>query len=92
MVEAASGVVAPHNAQGPVSTAACLQLAACCNNYLIQEFFDDGKVTEAMQPICRETVYDWINHQSPEWQALVRRDARLPKESDFLLVSHYPKE
>ena len=39
-VEAASGVVAPHNAQGPVSTAACLQLAACCNNYKIQEFFD----------------------------------------------------
>jgi galactonate dehydratase len=44
MVEAASGVVSPHNAQGPVSTAACLQLAACCNNYLIQEFFDQYNV------------------------------------------------
>jgi len=44
MVEAASGVVAPHNAQGPVSTVACLHLAACCNNYLIQEYFDQYNV------------------------------------------------
>jgi galactonate dehydratase len=44
MVESVSGVVAPHNAQGPVSTAACLQLAACCNNYLIQEYFDQYNV------------------------------------------------
>lgn len=40
MVEAFNGVVAPHNAQGPVSTVACLHLAASCTNYLIQEYFD----------------------------------------------------
>ena len=40
MVEAANGVVAPHNAQGPISTVACLHLAASCTNYLIQEYFD----------------------------------------------------
>jgi galactonate dehydratase len=44
MVEAASGVVAPHNAQGPVSTVACLHLAACCNNYRIQEYFEHYNV------------------------------------------------
>jgi galactonate dehydratase len=40
MAEAASAVVAPHNAQGPLSTVACLHLAASCPNYLIQEYFD----------------------------------------------------
>ena len=40
LIESANGIVAPHNAQGPVSTAVCLQLAACCNNYYIQEYFD----------------------------------------------------
>lgn len=44
MVEAAGGVVAPHNAQGPISTLACLQLAACCTNYKIQEYFDQYNV------------------------------------------------
>ncbi|HEX7009185.1 MAG TPA: mandelate racemase/muconate lactonizing enzyme family protein, partial [Phycisphaeraceae bacterium] len=41
MAEAAGGVVAPHNAQGPISTLACLHLAASCPNLLIQEFFSD---------------------------------------------------
>lgn len=45
MVEAASGVVAPHNAQGPISTLVCLHLAASCHNFLIQEFFSDFNVT-----------------------------------------------
>ncbi len=40
MAEAANAVVAPHNAQGPISTIACLHLAASCTNYLIQEYFD----------------------------------------------------
>ncbi len=44
MVESFSGVVAPHNAQGPISTVACLHLAASCSNYLIQEYFDHYNV------------------------------------------------
>lgn len=44
MVESFSGVVAPHNAQGPISTVACLHLAASCTNYLIQEYFDQYNV------------------------------------------------
>ena len=38
------GVVAPHNAQGPVSTAMCLQLAACTLNFFVQEIFDEFNV------------------------------------------------
>jgi len=44
MVDAFYGVVAPHNAQGPVSTAMCLQLAACTPNFFVQEIFDEFNV------------------------------------------------
>ena len=33
--------VAPHNVGGPLSTAACLHLAATCSNFKIQEHFND---------------------------------------------------
>ncbi len=32
--------IAPHQSGGPVATAVCLQLAACVDNFLIQEYFD----------------------------------------------------
>lgn len=41
LVDAHYGVVAPHSAQGPVCTAACVQLGACLPNFYIQEIFDD---------------------------------------------------
>lgn len=44
MVDAHYGVVAPHNAQGPVSAAMCVQLVASTPNFLIQEIFDDFNV------------------------------------------------
>jgi len=44
MVDAFYGVVAPHNAQGPVSTAMCLQLAASTPNFYVQEIFDEYNV------------------------------------------------
>ncbi len=34
-------LMAPHNVGGPVSTAAALHLAACTNNFKIQEHFND---------------------------------------------------
>lgn len=40
LAEANDSVVAPHQAGGPVATAVCLNLAACTNNHIIQEFFD----------------------------------------------------
>jgi galactonate dehydratase len=45
MVDAHYGVVAPHNAQGPVSAAMCVQVVACSPNFLIQEIFDDFNVS-----------------------------------------------
>ena len=44
MADAHYAVVAPHNAQGPISTATCLQLGACAPNLLTQEIFDEFNV------------------------------------------------
>jgi galactonate dehydratase len=41
MADAYYVTFAPHNTGGPVSTAACLQLAACTTNFKIQEHFND---------------------------------------------------
>lgn len=41
MAEAHGIVIAPHQAQGPVCTAACVQLSAACLNFYIQEIFDE---------------------------------------------------
>jgi galactonate dehydratase len=40
MVDAHYGVVAPHNAQGPVCAAISAQLGACTPNFYVQETFD----------------------------------------------------
>ena len=40
IARASNAVIAPHQSGGPVATATCLQLAACIENYLIQEHFD----------------------------------------------------
>lgn len=44
MADANYGVVAPHQAQGPVSTAVCVQIGACTPNLLVQELFDEFNV------------------------------------------------
>jgi galactonate dehydratase len=44
MADAHYGVVAPHQAQGPISTAVCVQLGACTPNLLVQELFDEFNV------------------------------------------------
>jgi galactonate dehydratase len=41
MADASYVTFAPHNVGGPVSTAACLHLAACTTNFVIQEHFND---------------------------------------------------
>lgn len=41
MAEAHFVMVAPHQAEGPLATATCLQLDACIPNFLIQESFDE---------------------------------------------------
>jgi galactonate dehydratase len=44
MAEAHGLVIAPHQAQGPVCTAACVQLSAACPNFYVQELFDEFNV------------------------------------------------
>ena len=44
MADAHYAVVAPHNAQGPISTATCIQIGACTPNLLVQELFDEFNV------------------------------------------------
>jgi galactonate dehydratase len=41
MVDAHFGVVAPHSAQGPVCSAACVQLNTSIPNFFIHEIFDE---------------------------------------------------
>lgn len=41
MVDAHGGVIAPHSAQGPVCSAACVQLNASIPNFFIHEIFDE---------------------------------------------------
>jgi len=41
MIDAHYGVIAPHSAQGPVCSAACVQLNASTPNFFIHEIFDD---------------------------------------------------
>ena len=45
MADAYYAVVAPHNAQGPISTASCIQIGASCPNLLTQELFDEFNVS-----------------------------------------------
>ncbi len=41
MVDAYYGMIAPHSAQGPICSAACVQLNASLPNFLIHEIFDE---------------------------------------------------
>lgn len=41
MIDAHYGVVAPHSAQGPVCSAACVHLNASLPNFFLHEFFDE---------------------------------------------------
>ncbi len=44
MADAHYGVIAPHNAQGPLSTASCIHISASSPNLLVQELFDEFNV------------------------------------------------
>jgi galactonate dehydratase len=44
MADANYAMVAPHQAQGPLCTATCIQVGACTPNLLVQELFDEFNV------------------------------------------------
>ena len=56
MVDAHYGVVAPHNAQGPVCAAVSAQLGACIPNFYVQESFDEFNVSWTRQIVNRPIV------------------------------------
>lgn len=51
LAAAADAWIAPHQSGGPIATAVCLQIAACVENFLIQEHFDPFN-----EPWTRELV------------------------------------
>lgn len=56
MVDAHYGVVAPHNAQGPVCAAVSAQLGACIPNFYVQESFEVQASNDIIQAIVDEPV------------------------------------
>lgn len=56
MVDAHYGVVAPHNAQGPVCAAVSAQLGACVPNFYVQESFDEFNVGWTRQLVDRPVL------------------------------------
>ncbi len=56
MVDAHYGVVAPHNAQGPVCGAVSLTLGACTPNFYLQESFDEFNADWARRIVDRPVV------------------------------------
>jgi galactonate dehydratase len=56
MVDAHYGVVAPHNAQGPVCAAISAQLGACIPNFYLQETFEVQASTDITMRIVDEPV------------------------------------
>ena len=56
MVDAHYGVVAPHNAQGPVCSAISAQLGACIPNFYLQETFEVQASTDITMSIVDEPV------------------------------------
>ena len=53
MVDAHYGVVAPHSAQGPICSAACVQLNASLPNFFIHEIFDEFNVPREKDLLTR---------------------------------------
>jgi galactonate dehydratase len=56
MVDAHYGVVAPHNAQGPVCGAVSAQLGACIPNFYVQESFDEFNADWTRQIVDRPVL------------------------------------
>jgi len=62
MAEAFNMRIAPHNAAGPVCTAAALQLDACISNFLIQEVYPyrDPKVYQVVDQAPESDIRDGL--------------------------------
>jgi galactonate dehydratase len=55
LAEAHDAMVVPHNPLSPVSTAACIQIAACIPNFALQEFPGDDRASATERYIAGKT-------------------------------------
>ncbi len=65
LVDAHYGVIAPHSAQGPICTLACLQIAACTPNFYMQEYFDQFNVEWERQLLTWNPKYEMGHLEVP---------------------------
>lgn len=56
MADAHYGLVAPHNAQGPVCSAISVQLGACLPNFYVQESFDEFNASWSRELVDRPVL------------------------------------
>jgi len=78
-------MVVPHNPLSPVSTAACVQIAACIPNFALQEFPGDDR------PCCTER---YISHMIEEGAEVFRQGDVVKKtytcENGFINIPDSP--
>lgn len=90
LAEANDIMIVPHNPLSPVSTAACLQIAACIPNFAIQEYPGDGFLSRS-DPWSRPNAYAEGARDIQEnltKRDLVRTAYRL--ENGFLTIPDVP--
>lgn len=85
IAEANDVMVVPHNPLSPVSTAACIQVAACIPNFALQEFPGDDR------PCCTER---YISHKIEEGAEVFRQGdvvkATYKCENGYIIIPDTP--
>src|ERR1700688_1491916 len=87
MVDAHFGMIAPHSAQGPVCSAACVQLNASIPNFFIHELFD-----EFNEPWEREIVTDAVHQVDGYLEIPNRPGLGIDLNIDEILKHPYQQE
>lgn len=90
IAEANDIMIVPHNPLSPVSTAACLQIAACIPNFAIQEYPGDGFLSRT-DPWSRPNAYAEGARDAQE--KLTKRDivkTAYRLENGFLTIPETP--
>ena len=90
LAEARHVGVVPHNPLSPVSTAACIQIAACCPNFVLQEYpNDEGQAFGGVPPQGAEQLVGTENSSlSKRRNNLVK--APLVLEDGFIVIPDGP--
>jgi galactonate dehydratase len=94
LAEAHHVSVVPHNPLGPVSTAACVQLAACIPNFTLQEYprweyqlSDEGEMVDSLPGPAQDSAPLPLGWDPPR-AGIVKNPVRV--EKGFLVVPDTP--